>query len=69
MENKDYLAAFIFSGITGLGCRMILSVNAGDCDSERRTLDNIPIASVISGLLFLSALKLLPYEEKEEEGE
>ena len=67
MDNKHYLAAFILSGFTGLGCKMILSVNAGDCDGERKILDNIPIASVISGLLFLSALKLLPYEEKEEE--
>ena len=68
MNNKDYLAAFILSGFTGLGCKMILTVNAGDSEGERKILDNIPIASVISGLLFLSTLKLLPYEEKEEEG-
>ena len=67
IDNKHYLAAFLFAGFTGLGCKMILSVNAGDCDSERRTSDNIPIASAISGVLFLSAIKLLPDIEEEEQ--
>ena len=62
MDNKHYLAAFIVSGFTGIGCKMILAVNAGSSEEERRILDNIPLASVISGLLFLSALNLLPYE-------
>ena len=69
MDNKDYLAMFLLSGFTGLGCKMILSVNTGPAslsEGERKMLDNIPIASVISGLLFLSALKLLPYEDPTE---
>ena len=67
MDNKHYLAAFILSGFTGLGCKMILTVNAGDSEEERKILDNIPIASVASGLLFCSALKLLPTKGPEEE--
>ena len=73
MKNEDYLAVFMFSGIIGLGCKMILSVNAGDCDGEtgrsgrqRKILDNIPMASVISGLLLLSAVNILPETEEEE---
>ena len=66
MDNKHYLAAFILSGFTGIGCEMILTVNAGDSEGERKILRNIPIASVISGLLFLSALNLLPYKDPTE---
>ena len=67
MKNEDYLAVFLFSGIIGLGCKMILSVNAGDeCDRERKVLDNIPIATVISGLLLLSAVSILPDPTEEE---
>ena len=57
MENKDYLAAFIFSGFAGIGCKIILSANARD--SERSLLDNIPIASAISGVLLLRVANLL----------
>ena len=60
VNNKDYLGMFLISGVIGIGCKMVLSVNAGDCESERRMLHNIPIASVISGLLFLSAVDILP---------
>ena len=64
MKNKDYLAMFLLSEIIGLGCKMVLSVNAGD--RERKVLDNIPIASVISGLLLLSAADILPDTEEED---
>ena len=65
----------MFSGNIGLGCKMILSTTSGDSvsprdevvEGEQKILDNIPIASVISGLLFLSAFKLLPHEEAEED--
>ena len=66
MDKKHYLAAFIVSGFTGIGCKMILTANAGISEEERKILDNIPIASVVSGLLFLSALNLLPNIEAEE---
>ena len=65
MDNKQYLAAFLFSGFAGIGCKMILSANARE--EDRDLLDNIPIASAISGVLFLSALKLLPDIEIEED--
>ena len=65
MENKHYLAAFIFSGFAGIGCKMILSANAREEDQQ--VLDKIPIASAISGVLFLSAVSLLPDIEIEED--
>ena len=64
MKNKDYLGAFIFSGFAGIGCKMILSANAREQD--RSLLDNIPIASAISGVLLLTAVSILPDIEVEE---
>ena len=66
VKNEDYLAVFMFSGIIGLGCKMILSVNAGECERQRKILDNIPMASAISGLLLLSAVSILPDTEEED---
>ena len=43
---------------------MILSANARE--EDRSLLDNIPIASAISGVLFLSAVNLLSDIEVEE---
>ena len=58
MKNKDYLLAFIFSGFVGIGCKMILSSKAWE--EERSILENIPIASAISGVLLFSAVSILP---------
>ena len=65
MKNNDYFAAFILAGFTGLGCKMILSVEAGDCESEKKMLENIPIACAISGALLFAAMRLLPNIEAE----
>ena len=65
IDNKQYLTAFLFSGFVGIGCKMILSSNAREEDND--ILNNIPIASAISCVLFLSALKLLPDIEIEED--
>ena len=66
MRNNDYLAAFILAGFTGIGCKMILSIDASDTEGERKVLDNIPIASAISGAILFSSIMLLPNIEVEE---
>ena len=66
MKNTDYFAAFILAGFTGLGCKMILSVEAGDSEEERKILHNIPVACAISGAILFSAVGLLPNIETED---
>ena len=66
VDNKQYLAAFLFSGFVGMGCKMILSADVGESEVECRILDNIPIACAISGALIFSAVKILPNIEVEE---
>ena len=66
MKNNDYFSAFILAGFAGLGCKMILSIDANsECENERKILDNIPIACAISGALLFSAVNLLPNIEAE----
>ena len=62
MKKNDYFAAFILAGFTGLGCKMILSTEAG-CEGEKKILNNIPIACAISGALLFAAISLLPNVE------
>ena len=63
-EQAYYFAAFLLSGFVGIGCKMILSANAGK-GNEKKILNNIPIASAISGLLLFSAVNILPDNEDE----
>ena len=57
-KNKDYLGVFIFCGFAGIGAKIILSANAKEEDEN--LLENIPIASAISGVLLLASVNLLP---------
>ena len=61
---SEYFVVFMLSGFVGIGCKMILSTNI-EKDSEKKILNNIPIASALSGLLLYSALNILPEEEEE----
>ena len=66
MKSTDYFSAFIIAGFTGLGCKTILSIEAGDSEEERKILNNIPIACAISGAILFSAVGLLPNIEAED---
>ena len=63
MRNSDYFSIFILAGFTGFGCKMILSVEAGESEEEKKILDNIPIACAISGALLFAGINLLPNVE------
>ena len=67
IDNKAILTTFLCSGLIGMGCKMILSVDAGECEKTRRILSNIPMGCAISGVLLVSGLRLLTLEEEEEE--
>ena len=58
-EPACYLTVFLLSGFVGIGCKKILSANVKGED-EKKKLNNIPIASAISGLLLFSAVNILP---------
>ena len=65
IDNKAILATFLCSGLVGMGCKMILSTDV-ECEKTRKILSNIPMGCAISGVLLVSALRLLPLEEEED---
>ena len=53
----DYLVAFIFSGLVGIGGKLILSASGQDKNME--TFQKIPIATGLSGIIILGTTDIL----------
>ena len=66
--KSDYLVAFIFGGLVGIGGKLILSTSGQDKNME--VFQKIPIATALSSVIILGIADVLSvYEEKTEDQE